>query len=145
SLSWNSEAETKQGCNTGIRLRRIEMPYSDNLYPTPFVFPVLSFNREVTPPDIDPDEGETNLYAYNPEWTPVLMAACRQLMQYSSWIGDHDEKILAVDRAANLQYLLQQPFIVPERDYPAPYWDENDTVEEAEPAEEQDWYGVVLD
>lgn len=121
------------------------MPHEDNLYPTPFIYPFPSFSREVTPPDVDPDEGETILVAYNPDWSPVLMAAVTQLLQYSTWLGDHDEKILATERAANLQFLLQEPFIVPEREYPAPYWDDDTSVEDAEPADEQDWYGYVED
>jgi len=120
------------------------MPYSDNLYPDNFNFPVPSFNLgAVTPPDVDPDEGETSLYAYNPEWSLVLAAACNQLLQYASWIGDHDEKILAVERATNLKIQLMIPVDVGERDYPAPYWDDDEDVDDEAPAEEQDWYGMV--
>jgi len=121
------------------------MPYSDNLYPNPFNFPVPAFRQEVIPPDVDPDEGETILVAYNPDWQPVLMAACRQMMQYSSWIGSNSEKILAVDRASNLQWLLQNEVYVPERDIPAPYWDTDEDVDDELPVEEQDWYGQVED
>lgn len=120
------------------------MPYSDNLYPGSFNFPVPSFHLgAVTPPDVDPDEGETSLYAYNPEWSPVLAAACNQLLQYASWIGDKDERILAVNRATNLKILLQIPVEVPEREYPAPYWDSDEDVDDEMPAEDQEWYGMV--
>ena len=119
------------------------MPYSDNLYPSDFNFPVPSFHQGVTPPDVDPDEGETLLYAYNPEWSPVLAAACNQLLQYYSWIGDHDERVLAVGRATNLKIQLQVPVEVGERDYPAPYWDDDEDVDDEMPADEQTWYGIV--
>lgn len=122
------------------------MPYSDNLYPSFFNFPVPSFGLgAVTPPDIDPDEGETIAVAYNPEWTPVLMAACNQLMQYSSWSGDHDEKILAVNRAANLKILLQEPIEVPIPEYDTPYWDDETDVDDSAPADEEEWYGETPD
>jgi len=119
------------------------MPYSDNLYPGPFNFPVPSFRQGVTPPDVDPDEGETILVAYNPEWSPVLAAACNQLLQYYSWIGDYDERVLAVNRATNLKIQLMIPVAVGERDYPTPYWDDETDVDDEMPAEEQDWYGMV--
>jgi hypothetical protein len=121
------------------------MPYSDNLYPSDFNFPVPSFHQEVTPPDVDPDEGETILVAYNPDWSPVLAAACNQLQQYASWAGTHDEKVLAVERAANLKDQLMTPVDVPERDYPAPYWDEETDAEAEEPEGIQEWYGLVED
>lgn len=121
------------------------MPYSDNLFPSDFNFPVPSFNQGVTPPDVDPDEGETILVAYNPEWSPVLAAACNQLNQYSSWLGTHDEKVLAVQRAHNLKYDLMTPVDIPEKEYPAPYWDEEEDVELEEPEESQAWYGQVAD
>jgi hypothetical protein len=119
------------------------MPYSDNLYPGEFNFPVPSFNQAVNPPDVDPDEGETLLYAYNPAWSPVLAAACNQLLQYYSWLGDQDARKLAVDRATNLKIQLQVPVDVGDRDYPAPYWDSEEDVDDSVPADEQDWYGYV--
>jgi hypothetical protein len=121
------------------------MPFSDNLFPDDFNFPVPSFNQAVTPPDVDPDEGTTILVAYNPDWSPVLAAAVNHLLQYSTWIGNHDELVQAVERAANLKIQLMNPVYVPERDYPAPYWDDEVTVEDEQPAEDQEWYGKVLD
>lgn len=116
----------------------------NNLYPDDFNFPSPSFNLgAVTPPDVDPDEGETLLYAYNPEWSPVLAAACNQLLQYYSWIGDEADKKLAVNRANTLKFLLQFPVEVGERDYPAPYWDSDEDVDDEMPIEEQTWYGEV--
>lgn len=121
------------------------MRYTDNLFPCDFNFPVPTIRQEVTPPDVDPDEGETILVAYNPDWSPVLAAACNQLLQYSSWIGSHDEKILAVDRATNLKIQLMTPVDVGEREVPAPYWDTDTDVDDEAPPDEQTWYGKVLD
>jgi len=106
-------------------------------------FPVVSFPDELIPPEVDPDEPETILVEYNPEWTPVLMAAVDQLIQYSSWAGDHDDKIMAVNRASNLQWMLQNPVEVGEREIPAPYWDDDEDVDDEMPVEDQDWYGMV--
>lgn len=116
---------------------------ADNLYPGVQNFAVVSFPQEVPPPLVDPDEGETMLVAYSPEWTAVLMAAVDQLLQYSSWVGDHDEKIIAVNRATNLKILLQTPVEVAEREYPTPYWDTETDVDDEAPAEEQEWYGMT--
>lgn len=119
------------------------MDFPGNFYPNPDNYPEASFPQELTPPAIDPDEGETILVAYSPEWTQVLMAAVDQLLLYSSWEGTHDGKILAVNRASNLKFQLQNPIDVGERDYPAPYWDSDEDVDDAMPADEQDWYGMV--
>ena len=104
---------------------------------------MVSFPDELIPPEVDPDEPETILVEYNPEWTPVLMAAVDQLIQYSSWAGDHDDKIMAVNRASNLQWMLQNPVEVGEREIPAPYWDDDEDVDDEMPVEDQDWYGMV--
>jgi hypothetical protein len=119
------------------------MGYPQNAYPNPENFSEVSFPQELTPPSVDPDEGETILVAYNPEWSKVLAAACDQLLQFPSWIGEHDDKILAVNRALTLKILLQTPVEVPERDYPAPYWDDDADVDDEMPADEQEWYGMV--
>jgi len=119
------------------------MPYSDNLYPDDFNFPVPSFHQAVTPPDIDPDEGDTEYYVYNPAWSPVLAAACNQLLQYYTWVGTEDERKLAVDRANNLKIQLMTPVEVGDTEIPAPYWDTEEDVDDSLPPEEQDWYGYV--
>jgi hypothetical protein len=102
------------------------MGYPQNALPSQNNFAEVSFPQEVTPPLVDPDEGETLLYAYNPEWSKVLAAACDQLLQFTSWLGDDDEKKLAV-----------------EREVPAPYWDDDADVDDEEPVETQEWYGEV--
>jgi len=119
------------------------MGYPVNAYPNPNNFAEVSFPEEVTPPDIDPDEGETLLYAYNPAWSKVLAAACDQLLEPTTWEGDHDAKNLALNRALTLKILLQEPVEVGERDYPAPYWDSDEDVDDEMPAEDQEWYGMV--
>lgn len=121
------------------------MPFSDNLYPSPLNFPYPSFNRGVTPPDVDPDEGDTIAVAYNPDWTPVLMSACDQLLNYASWEGDHDTLILAVNRAANLKILLQTPIEIHEPEWDTPYWDDETEVDDSAPADEEEWYGETPD
>lgn len=120
------------------------MDFGNNFYPNVGNYPVVSFPQELIPPDVDPDDPdlETILVEYNPAWTQVLMAACDQLLQYSSWQGDHDEKILAVNRAEILKILLQQPVDVSD-EIPAPYWDSEEDVDDSLPPGEQDWYGYV--
>jgi len=119
------------------------MPYPQNILPSPTNFAEVSFPEEVTPPSVDPDEGTTNLYAYNPEWSKVLAAACDQLLLPSSWKGTDDEKKLAMARALSLKIQLQEPIEVGEREIPAPYWDSDADVDDEEPVEDQTWYGMV--
>lgn len=121
------------------------MGYPVNAYPNPNNFSEVSFPQEVTPPPVDPDDPDLEmiLVEYNPAWSKVLAAACDQLLQPTSWEGDHDAKNLALNRALTLKILLQTPVDVAERDYPAPYWDTDEDVDDSEPAEEQDWYGMV--
>jgi len=121
------------------------MGYPQNALPLPDNFAEVSFPQELTPPSVDPDDPDLEmiLVEYNPAWTKVLMAACDQLTQFTSWQGTDDEKILAVNRAIILKILLQQPVEVGERDMPAPYWDDETDVDEELPVEEQIWYGEV--
>lgn len=116
-----------------------------NFYPNPMNLQEVSFPQELIPPDVDPDDPDLELILveYNPAWTAVLMAACDQLGQYSAWVGDDDEKKLAVNRAQVLKWLLQKPVEVGERDIPAPYWDDDEDVDDEMPVEDQDWYGMV--
>ena len=119
------------------------MDFPGNDYPNEFNYVQSSFPNEVPAPDVDPDEGDLILVAYNPDWIPPLMGAVDQLLQYAAWQGNHDDKILAVNRTSNLKFLLQNPVQVAEEDYPAPYWDSDEDVDDAKPADEQDWYGMV--
>lgn len=119
------------------------MDFPGNSYPNIDNYPQVSFPQALTPPEVDPEESDVILVEYNPAWTPVLMAAVDQLLQYSSWDGNHDAKILAVNRANNLKWLLQFPVNVGEEDFPTPYWDDETSVDDEAPAESQDWYGMV--
>ena len=119
------------------------MSYPQNAYPNPQNFSEVSFPEELIPPSVDPDEGETSLYAYNPAWSKVLAAACDQLLQYPSWLGTHDEKLLAVNRALSLKIQLQIPVYVGEREVPTPYWDDETDVDDEATPEDQEWYGMV--
>jgi hypothetical protein len=121
------------------------MGYPQNALPNQSNFPEVSFPQELIPPDVDPDDPdlELMLVEYNPAWTKVLMAACDQMTQFTSWVGDDDEKKLAVNRAIILKILLQTPVEVAEREYPAPYWDSEEDVDDEAPIEEQTWYGEV--
>lgn len=115
----------------------------DNDYPNSDNQPTTSFRTPIPPPDVDPDEGELISVAYNPLWAPVLMAAVNQLLMPSTYLGTHDEIILALNRAANLQWLLQNP--VTSSGFPTPFWDEGQDVDDQEPASTQTWYGEVPD
>lgn len=114
-------------------------------YPNPDNYPEYSFPQALTPPEVDPDDPDLEmiLVEYNPAWSEVLAAACDQMMQYSSWAGDHDAKILAVNRANNLKWLLQTPVAPGDEGVPAPYWDSDEDVDDEEPVDDQDWYGEV--
>lgn len=113
-----------------------------NDYPNPDNFPVLSFPQEVPAPDVEPDEGDLILVAYSIYWIPVLMAACDQLRQFSTWQGDDDTKLLAFNRATNLKDILQTPLEIDDN-VPAPYWDTDEDVDDEEPLATQEWYGMV--
>lgn len=119
------------------------MDYPGNFYPNAENYPEPSFPQELTAPEVDPDEGELTLVAYNFEWALVLSAAVDQLLQFTTWEGDQDAKILAVYRATTLKYLLQNPVIVGDREIPAPYWDDETDVDDEETPELQEWYGQV--
>lgn len=117
--------------------------YPGNFYPNVENYPAVSFPQEIPPPAFDPDEPDLIYVAYSPEWTKVLMAAVDQLCQYSTWQGDHDAKILAVNRAVLLKWQLQFPVQIGDVEYPTPYWDNDTSVDDEQPAETQEWYGQV--
>jgi len=121
------------------------MGFPQNALPSQNNFPEVSFPQELLPPDVDPNDPDLEmiLVEYNPAWTKVLMGACDQLTQFTSWVGGDDEKILAVNRAILLKIQLQQPVEVGEREIPAPYWDDAEDVDDEMPVESQIWYGKV--
>lgn len=120
------------------------MDFPGNFYPNEFNYPDPSFPQAVPPPEVDPNDPDQEmiLVEYNPAWTPVLMAAVDQLLLYSTWEGDHDAKILAVNRASVLKWLLQEPVDI-SQETPAPYWDTDEDVDDSMPEDEQTWYGEV--
>lgn len=115
-----------------------------NAYPNDMNYGELSFPQEVTAPDEDPDDPdlETMLVEYNPAWSPVLAAACAQMLQFASWKGTDEEKLLAVNRANNLISALMTPADI-DTGIPAPYWDSESDVDDELPEDEQPWYGLV--
>lgn len=113
---------------------------ANNSYPNPDSYPVSSFPRPVPPPLVDPDEGDLLLVAYSPAWQPVLMAAVEQLLLPSSWEGDHDAVIAALNGASLLQWLLTEP--AGTEGVPTPYWDDQSDLDDQEPPEDQQWYGI---
>lgn len=119
------------------------MDFPNQFYPNKTNYPVGSFPQEVPPPEAEPDDNDLIYVAYNIEWQPVLLAAVDQLCLYSTWIGDHDAKILAVNRAVYLKWLLTMPVEVGDTDMPTPFWDSDATADDEQPAETQEWYGYV--
>lgn len=120
------------------------MDFPGNFYPNGFNYPEPSFPQALTPPEVDPDDPDLEmiLVEYNPAWKEVLAAAVDQLLQYSSWQGDHDAKILAVNRASNLKWILMEEVEI-SQEVPAPYWDSDEDVDDSETPEDQTWYGEV--
>lgn len=111
-----------------------------NEYTAPDNYPASSFPFPVPLPDVPPDEGDMLVVAYNPAWTPVLVAAVEQLLLPSTWEGDHDQKIAALNEASLLQWLLTEP--AGEMGVPTPYWDDQSDLDDQEPPTDQQWYGI---
>lgn len=79
------------------------LPAVDNL-------PLASFPQPVPAPDCDPDDcenGDTICVRYRAEWYPLVAGAISQLLQPSTWLGTHDEVILALNRAELLKDMLR--------------------------------------
>ena len=114
-----------------------------NAYPNIDNYPIPSFPQAIQPPGVDPDNDDLIYVAYNKQWQKSLLAAAMQLCQYSTLLGDHDQKIEAMNRATLLVWLLQMPVEVGETDWPTPFWDDDTSVDDEQPADEQDWYGEV--
>lgn len=113
---------------------------TDNDYPNPTNAPDVSFPQPVPAPDADPDTGSLLTVAYNPLWTPVLLAAVDQLLFYSTWQGSDDDKLLAVNRALTLKALLANGT---SGEVGTPYWDDDADVDTEAPSDMQSWYGTV--
>lgn len=111
-----------------------------NSYPNPENYPSPSFPQPIPPPDDEPDEGDIILVAYSLAWQQPLLAAVDQLKLLSTWAGTNEEKTLAVNRAANLQYLLTEPAGDP--GVPTPYWDDQSDLDDQDTPAEQPWYGI---
>jgi len=115
-----------------------------NIYPSPENYPSPSFPQPVPAPTVDPDDAGTLLTVqYSWEWQQVLLAAVDQLTNPATWQGDHDDVILALNRATNLKDMLQIPVTAPDNEAPTPFWDDESDVEDSEPVDMQPWYGSV--
>jgi hypothetical protein len=101
------------------------MPYGDNDYPNVDNFPVPSFRTPIPPPSVDPDAADLIYVAYNPFWAEVLGAATMALQEPSTWAGEHDDVILALNRANTFALMLQTPVTVGGDDL-SPFWDDTD-------------------
>jgi len=114
-----------------------------NVYPSPENYPVSSFPQKVPAPDFEANDAGTLLQVqYSWEWQQVLLAAVDQLKNPATWQGTHDEVLQAIDRATDLQSLLQTP-VEGAGDVETPFWDDETDVEDSEPADMQPWYGQV--
>lgn len=114
-----------------------------NDYPSTDNYPDPSFKTPVPLPLVPPDEGEQILVAYNPAWIPVLVAAAQQLLLPSTWQGDHDTVIDALNEASLLIFQLTEP--AGTSGVPTPFWDEGQDLDDQASESEQSWYGEVDD
>lgn len=111
-----------------------------NVYPFPDNYPVTCFPQPVPAPSVDPDDAGTLIQVqYSWEWQQVLLAAVDQLLNPATWQGDHDDIILALNRATDLKDMLQ----IQVGDVQAPFWDEEsgDDADDTALAIDQSWYG----
>jgi len=114
-----------------------------NVYPAPDNYPASSFPQPVPAPLVDPNDAGTLITVqYSWEWQQVLLAAVDQLRNPATWQGDHDDIILAIDRATDLKDQLQ---INIQPDAQTPYWDDAEDVDDTAPADMQTWYGEMTD
>lgn len=111
-----------------------------NAYPNDNNYPVVSFDQPVQSPDVDPDAGDLIYAGFNEAWAQVLCAAIDQLRLPSTWEGSEDDKRLATMRANTLKMLLANATVP---SVPAPYWDDEEDVDDQEPGDMQPWYGYV--
>ena len=116
-----------------------------DIYPAPFNYPATTFPEPVVAPDVDPDDHATLVTVeYSWEWQQVLLACVDQLRNPATWQGDHDDIILALNRATNLKDMLQIPVAAP-GDIQTPFWDSATDVDDDATPELQTWYGEVTD
>lgn len=108
----------------------------------PFAHPTSSFNEPVSPPDIEPDEGEQVQVCFSYEWLPYVLGALSQLALQTTWRGTPSEVLLAQGRATNLTGLFANPVCAVD-EVETPFWDDEDDVDDSEPADMQEWYGEV--
>lgn len=115
-----------------------------NLYPDGNAKPRFSFDVPVTPPDVDPDEGDTVSAYWNPLWTPYMLAALDQLILYATWLGTDAERYLAVNRASNLKELIGEA-VANNDPTPTPFWDSVTDVDDSyPPGTLTPWYGTAV-
>jgi len=114
-----------------------------NTYPNDENYPLPSFQTPITAPDVDPDEGAVVIIGLNPEWIPIVEGALDQGMLPSTWLGDHDAKILALNRWDNLKALFGSATV---GEVGAPYWDDEtaDDADDLAPVDDQPWFGQVV-
>jgi len=103
---------------------------------------VSSYYQAVVPPSVDPDEGEETTVCFSIAWLPYVLGALSQLTQRGSWIGTEDEKTTAIMQAMALQVLFDQPTCTTS-EVETPFWDDEENVDDSEPADTQPWYGTV--
>lgn len=114
-----------------------------NVYPNPDNYPASSFPQPVPAPTVEADDAGTLLLVnYSWEWQQVLLAAVTQLKNPATWQGSHDEILTAIDRATDLQFLLQAPI---EQTIGTPFWDDAEDVDDEAPRDDQVWYGEMTD
>jgi len=116
------------------------MPTGENGYPNTDNYPAPSFKYPIPLPDIPPDEGDLIYVGYNPAWIPALMGAVTQLELPSTWQGDHDQIIAALNEVSLLKFQLTEPAAI--GGVPTPYWDDQSDLDDEETPEEQPWYGI---
>lgn len=71
-----------------------------------------------------------------------MEGALSALTQPSAWTGTPDDIKLAISRAITLRSLIGQADV---RTVPAPYYDDDEDVDDQLPEDEQPWYGYVTD
>ena len=92
----------------------------------PYAHPVGSFAEPVSPPLVDPDEGDLVSVAFNPAWLPYIEGSLNQLQLQSTWAGSPEDIYLAQQRAANLRLLFAEAVEPTPPSGISPFWDDAD-------------------